>query len=486
MNRSRPTRREFVALLGASAAVIVVAGCTSNQAAAPPLPSGGVFAQPDELRSVNGRLAVTLVAAATTIPFGTGTRYAYTYNGSTPGPTLRVRPGDTVVVTLQNRLGTDTNLHTHGLHVSPTGDSDNIFVMVPPGGEHTYTYDIPADHPSGLFWYHPHAHGHVAEQIAAGLAGAIIITDDLDDITEITASTERLLILADPSVGDSAAVLATSQMGRMQGREGDVVLINGIVQPAVAVVAGTLERWRILNSSASRYYRLALDNHQFHVIASDGGRLTAPVTVSEIRLAPGERTEVLVTPAEAGSNRLRALRYDRGSSGMGGGMGGRGSTSTAETVIATVNVTGNSAAAALPSSLAKPSTVSATISAKRTVTLAMGGGGGMGGGSMMAFTIDGKSFDPERTDITAQLGTTEEWSIRNTSMMDHPFHLHVWPFQIVDGPPTAGWKDTVNVPAGRTVTIRVAFTDLPGRTVYHCHILDHEDLGMMGIIDVTP
>lgn len=178
------------------------------------------------------------------VPLGAGTRYAYTYNGSTPGPMLRVRPGDTVVVTLQNRLDTDTNLHTHGLHVSPSSGSDDIFVMVPSGGEHTYTYDIPADHPSGLFWYHPHAHGHVAEQIAAGLAGAIIITDELDDITEITASTERLFILADPSIGNSAAVFATSQMGRMQGREGDVVVVNGIVQPTVAIVAGTLERWR--------------------------------------------------------------------------------------------------------------------------------------------------------------------------------------------------------------------------------------------------
>ena len=484
MNGNQSTRREFLTFVGT--AVIVVAGCASNQTTAPRIPSGGAFAQPEELRSVDGRLAMTLVAEATTVPFGNGTRYAYTYNGSTPGPTLRARPGDTVVITLQNRLDSDTNLHTHGLHVSPSDGSDNIFVMVPSGGEHTYTYDIPADHPSGLFWYHPHAHGHVAEQIAAGLAGAIIITDDLDDITEITASTERLFILADPPIGNSAAVLATSQMDRMQGREGDVVVVNGITQPTVAVVAGTLERWRILNSSASRYYRLALDNHQFHVIASDGGRLTAPVTVPEILLAPGERTEVLVTPTEAGSNPLRALPYDRGSSGMGGGMGGRASTSTAETVITTVNVTGTAAPAALPSSLAKPSTVSPTITATRTVTLAMGGGGGMGGGPMMAFTIDGKSFDPQRTDITAQIGTTEEWSIRNTSVMDHPFHLHVWPFRIVDGPPSAGWKDTVNVPARSTVTIRVTFTDLPGRTVYHCHILDHEDLGMMGIIDVTP
>jgi FtsP/CotA-like multicopper oxidase with cupredoxin domain len=110
----------------------------------------------------------------------------------------------------------------------------------------------------------------------------------------------------------------------------------------------------------------------------------------------------------------------------------------------------------------------------------------MGVGSMIGFTIDGKGFDPTRTDIGARLGSIEEWTVRNTSSMDHPFHLHVWPFQIVDGPRTSVWKDTVNVPAGGEVRIRIPFAGFAGRTVYHCHILDHEDLGMMGVIDVAP
>ena len=117
----------------------------------------------------------------------------------------------------------------------------------------------------------------------------------------------------------------------------------------------------------------------------------------------------------------------------------------------------------------------------------MGTGGGMGGGR--SFTIDGTTFDPSRTNITSKLGRVEEWTLTNTSTMDHPFHLHVWPFQVVertDGVPIApGWKDTVNVPAGESVTVRIPFTDIAGRTVYHCHILDHEDLGMMGVVKVT-
>lgn len=480
----RRSRREFLRLAGSSMAAMAVVGCGGTRSAkVVAAGTGAPFRRPEELTSVNGRLEVILTAAATSVPYGSAARLAYTYNGSTPGPTLRVRPGDTVIVTLKNQLNTDTNLHAHGLHVSPSGDSDNIFVVVPPGSEHTYTYVIPDDHPSGLFWYHPHAHGHVAEQIAAGLAGAIIVTDSLDAIPEIAASIERLWVLADPPIGGSSAVLAASQMTRMQGREGDVVLVNGVAQPRLDVTAGALERWRIVNASASRYYRLALDQHQLQVIASDAERLTAPVTVAEILLAPGERTEILVTPTRSGAFALRALGYDRGSAGMGG----RGSTGNSETPVATMNVTGTATAATLPVSITKPRP-SPDVSATRSLTLAMGAGGGMGGmggASMMAFTIDGKTFDPERVDVTVRGGTTEEWAIRNTSSMDHPFHLHVWPFQIVDGPATSGWKDTVNVPAGRTVTIRIPFTDFTGRTVYHCHILDHEDLGMMGIINVT-
>ncbi|HEY5155216.1 MAG TPA: multicopper oxidase domain-containing protein, partial [Acidimicrobiales bacterium] len=126
------------------------------------------------------------------VAYGSGTRWALTYNGSTPGPTMRVRPGDVLTVTLDNRLDAPTNLHTHGLHVSPGGDSDNIFVMVEPGRQHTYRYEIPADHPSGTFWYHPHHHGLVAPQVFGGLAGAIIVEDAIDRLPELTAATSRL------------------------------------------------------------------------------------------------------------------------------------------------------------------------------------------------------------------------------------------------------------------------------------------------------
>ena len=489
------SRRELMALGLGSAALAGLAACSRSDRSAIG-PGGAPFAQPKVLSSRDGRLELTLRAEAGTVPFGDGHRFAYTYNGTSPGPTLRVRPGDRLVITHENHLDEPTNIHTHGLHVSPSGDADNVFVEIAPGGSHTYTYEIPADHRSSLCWYHPHHHGMVAPQLGGGLFGGIIVADDIDATPAMVGSTERLLVLNDPRIGDTSAVVTASGMAVMGGREGDGALVNSLATPTVTTAAGSLERWRILNASPSRYYRLALDGHRFHVIGTDGGRLARPVTLSEVLLAPGERTEVVVAPSTAGSYRLRTLGYDRGSPGMGGGgmMGGGGSTSGADPqVLATMVVTGSAPAAVIPDALAGPGTLDAgAAGAERPVELAMGGGGmgggGMGGGGMMSFTINGRSFDPNRTDITASAGATEDWILTNTSGMDHPFHLHAWPFRVIErssGPTDLpGWKDTVNVPAGGTVRIRIPFTDITGRTVYHCHILDHEDQGMMGTIEV--
>jgi FtsP/CotA-like multicopper oxidase with cupredoxin domain len=487
-----PSRREFLAALGGALAVGAVGLRGEGVAAAAPvatIPRGGApFVEPDVLTSAGGRLDLTLVAAPSKVAFGSGRRFAYTYNGSTPGPTLRVRPGDVVTLRLVNRLGEATNLHTHGLHVSPSGKADNVFITIPDGGRHTYTYEIPADHRSGTFWYHPHLHGTVAAQVFGGLAGAIVVEDQLDELGWLAAATERVLVLSDPAIGTSSGVVDASRMEQMRGREGDVVVVNGVVAPTIAASTGTLEHWRVVNASPSRYYRLSLDAHPLTVIATDGGRLPEPTARDEVLLAPGERVEVVVAPAAPGSYPLDALPYDRGSTGMGGG------TATSRTLVATMTTTGTAPAAAVPTTLAPAGALALpAATARRELVLAMGAGGGMGGmgggRGGPSFTIDGKTFDPGRTDITTALGHTEEWTITNVSPMDHPFHLHVWPFQVVartDGAPiTPGWKDTVNVPAGESVTVRVPITGIDGRTVYHCHILDHEDLGMMGVIKVA-
>ncbi|MEZ5258227.1 MAG: multicopper oxidase domain-containing protein [Ilumatobacteraceae bacterium] len=275
------------------------------------------------------------------------------------------------------------------------------------------------------------------------------------------------------------------EMQQMAGREGDTVLkVNGVDRPALAVAAACRwNGWRIVNASASRYYRLALDDHDLVVIAGDGGRLSAPRPESEVLLAPGERLEVLIATGKPGDFVLRSLPYDRGSMGMGG----MGSTANGEIELVRLTVTGDAPAPAVPSGLTR-STPEPVPVARRRLELSMGGG--MMGGRGMSFTIDGRTFDHTRTDIEVVSGTVEEWELVNLTGMDHPFHLHVWPMRITEHPAgdlwANAWKDTVNVPAFSTVRAVVALGGITGRTVYHCHILDHEDLGMMGIIDVRP
>jgi FtsP/CotA-like multicopper oxidase with cupredoxin domain len=208
------------------------------------------------------------------------------------------------------------------------------------------------------------------------------------------------------------------------------------------------------------------------------------VEVDEILLAPGNRADILVT-AGPNSAVLRALAYDRGTA-AGGMMGGSRGATGADITLASVTVTGDPAAApaAVPRQPAPTDLRGATVTARRELDLGMGMG--MNGGSMMAFTINGQEFDPDRLDTTVLAGSVEEWTLRNSSGMDHPVHLHVWPMQIVARGGTAEsdvvWRDVVNVPAGGQVTVRIGFADFAGRTVYHCHILDHEDAGMMGTI----
>jgi FtsP/CotA-like multicopper oxidase with cupredoxin domain len=472
------SRRHFLVAVGVGSAGALWAGCSADTPTPGADPGGALFTQPEAITSRDGLLEFTLRAEPVDLPWAGSTRYAYGYNGSTPGPTLRVRPGDRVVIDLENGLDADTNLHTHGLQVSPSGNADNVFLRVSPGATQRYAYDIPADHPSGLFWYHPHAHGTVAHQVAAGLAGAIVVSDDLDDIPEIADSTERIWVLSDPPIGTDSSALDTQRGDRMNGRQGDTVLVNGVNLPDIRTGVGELERWRLVNASASRYCRLAMDEHPLQIIASDGGRYATPIAKDELLLAPGERAEFLIAPEIAGTYALRMLPYDRGR--MGSGMGGGQNDDAARTPIATMTVTGSGTQASLPAALLDADKLSLVEpDATRVVELGMG----MAGGGGMSFTIDGKSFDADRTDIVVAAGTVEEWEIRNTSSMDHPLHLHVWPMLPVDEP--VGLKDTINVPARQSVRVQIAFTGITGRTVYHCHILDHEDMGMMGVIEVN-
>ncbi len=244
------------------------------------------------------------------------------YNGGVPGPTLRLRGGDVLAVELVNSMAVPTNLHVHGLHVSPQGNGDNVFNVVEPGHSFSYEYRLPADHPPGVYWYHPHHHGMVADQIFAGLFGAIIV----EDAQPVDVSRERVMVVSDITLDGSGTVADASPMDRMLGREGELVLVNGQSNPKLSARPGERERWRIVNTCVARYLQLRLDGQQMQLLGMDSGRFPTPRNADEVLLAPGNRADVLVT-AVAGDATLGAVYYNRGS--MAGMMGPAGQPPTA-------------------------------------------------------------------------------------------------------------------------------------------------------------
>ncbi|MBT1003903.1 multicopper oxidase family protein [Paenarthrobacter sp. DKR-5] len=482
----RPVRRRTALILGGAGTAAALTGAAGLLwgAGSGYQPTGGqVLSEPEVLRSSNGSLRVRLRASQAQARIAGTNATVLTYNGSVPGPTMFLRPGDRVNVTLENGLQNPTNVHVHGLHVSPQGNSDNVLLSADPGTSFEYEYRLPADHPPGVYWYHPHHHGMVADQVFGGLYGAIIV----EDPHPVPVARDRVMVISDISLNSDGKVAAVSAMEKMMGREGSLVLVNGQLNPQLSAKPAERERWRIINACTARYLNLRLDGQRLQLLGLDSGRYQNPRDVEEVLLAPGNRADLLVTAAP-GTAVLRTLPVDRGSAGsmMGSGTGGQqGRTDANGTVLATYAVSGEPALSAqpLPAQPAPRDLRSAAVTARRELTFSMG----MGMGSGMSFTFNGKPFDPARVDTTVPAGALEEWLLTNTSPMDHPFHLHVWPMQIIEtaSGPVSGpeWQDVVNVPARSSVRVRIAFDDFTGKTVYHCHILDHEDSGMMGLIE---
>jgi FtsP/CotA-like multicopper oxidase with cupredoxin domain len=508
-------RRSFLAL--AAGAGAAAAGAT---AAGVRLPGRSGAGRPDllavasartRLRSSNGLLDVDLVAAETPVTIPGARRTALTYNGQLPGPALEAEPGDRVRIRLHNRLDRPTNLHYHGLHIPPGGSADNVFLSVAPGSTQTYEFTLPPTHPAGTFYYHPHHHGTVADQVFGGLGGVLIVRGALDRIPAVQAAREQIVFLKDlPGEEDFGAPGAWmgprmgmgsgAGMGRMVGREGSVLTVNGRRNPTLSVAAGGLLRLRIVNGSNARFWRLALEEHPFHLIATDGGAVEAPVALPELLLAPGERADVLVRgDREAGGRyRLLLLPYPRSGMGMmggpprgmGRGMGPFGSGAGRQagwqgTVpIAELVYSGSASSPPLPERLLPVEPLPPPARSRRFRL-----NHGMAPGLGMVFLINGGPYDPARVDTRVRRGDTEEWELVNDGVMDHPFHVHINPFQVISRngrpEPFRAWKDVVLVRAGETVRIRTRFDDFTGRTVYHCHILDHEELGMMGLLEIA-
>jgi FtsP/CotA-like multicopper oxidase with cupredoxin domain len=483
-------RRQFFALSASTFGAVYLSQCAFGQSTSPPLKSKNTAR-----KQKTGLAEIFLTARYGVVNLAGRQAYLFNYNGQVPGPRIEVRAGDTVRVHLTNTLEQLTNLHYHGLHVSPSGNADNFFLEIPPGETFTYEFTLPKNHPAGTFWYHPHIHGLTAEQIFGGLAGLLVVRGKIDEIPEIRAAKEDFLVLQDFALDSDGQMLAPNPMSQMMaGREGSLVTVNGEVNPSLSIPSGGLLRLRFLNASASRFYRLVLEDHPLYQIATDSGALAEPVEQKELLLVPGERAEVLIKGDRGtGQYRLLNLPYDRGGMGMMDGMGmmgGRGMMGggrmrgqqpiTQETgTLATLTYQGTVQPLPLPTQLL-PIEALPPPQIVRQFTL---------NAAHMTFTINGKTFDHDRVDTRVSLNTIEDWEIANPDTMmsmDHPFHIHTNSFQVISRngvpEPYLAWRDMVLVRPGEVVRIRIPFRDFSGKTIYHCHISDHGDRGMMGVI----
>ncbi len=249
-----------------------------------------------------------------------------TYNGTYPGPTLRVKEGDRVRIRFQNDLNQPTNLHFHGLHTSPKDPGDNPLRVIKPGETALYEFSIPKNS-AGTYWYHPHHHGNVNTQLFAGLAGTRVVDGALNTIPELRNIPDYLIALKDLDMDSTGKIPPLNHQDWMNGREGRLVLVNGAISPTFETNAGLI-RLRLVNQSSARYYNLKLEGHPMTVIATDGGFVNTPYAVDTLLLTPGERYEVLVNFKQAGNIALINMPYTRGRMGidqsmnMGGMMGG--------------------------------------------------------------------------------------------------------------------------------------------------------------------
>ena len=464
--------------------------------------SAAEFVEPEVRVSQDGLLDTTLNCRVQSVPLAGSTATMSVYEGASPGPTLRVRPGDKLRVTLVNMLDDlppglpatspflcspmsmggeqmgemcDTNLHVHGMHVSPEGNGDNVFLTVKAGESFQYEFQIPENHPAGLYWYHPHLHGRTTNQVFGGLAGAIIVEGDIDELPGIAGLPERLLILQGTKLYEDGSViniLDTPPTGPSQ-ESAYMRLVNGQLNPTMTMQPGETQRWRILNASVNVFFRLQLDGHQLHQVAKDGNTLNETWSRDEIVLSPGERAEVLIQAGPAGSYALRALSM------------ATGFNTQKEATLATLVVDGEAVKPQpLPTTLLPVEDFSMVpIDQSRRITFQFGPPINP---PQTIFWIDHEIFDGERDDQTVQLNTTEEWVIRNATANWHPFHIHINDYQVtaINGTPVPlrYHEDTTAVPPFGEITMRTRYLDFPGRWVYHCHILLHEDKGMMGTV----
>ncbi|GAA2275855.1 hypothetical protein GCM10010430_72160 [Kitasatospora cystarginea] len=422
--------------------------------------------------SHNGVLRAQIIVERRKAAVGDRELYALTYNGLYMPPTLRIRPGDRVELAMTNRVNENTNVHVHGLHVSPKSPSDDIFIAIKPGETYHYSYRIPRDITPGTYWYHSHANMRSAPQVAGGESGVILVDGLEQDLPRsLRHIKERVIALKDDQVQGDSVKTEDLSIGAPTNRT-----VNGQQNPVISIRPGETQLWRLANIGANIYYKLNLPGVKFHVIAQDGYPVKQVYSADSLVIPAAARFDVLVQGGAPGSAQLQTLAYDTGPAG----------NKFPQVNLATVVTSGRPMRPArLPDRFAPNEDLSrADIAARHDIVYTENAAG-------TEFYINGRQFDPNRVDITSRLNTVEEWHVVNNTDEEHSFHLHTNHFQLmsIDGTPTEPghrWFETINVPARGNAVLRVRFTEFTGKTVFHCHLLNHEDKGMMAVLDIVP
>ena len=462
--------------------------------------------EPPQVRATQHVVSLTLHAV------NENGRDAFAFDGASVAPVIRASPGDVLKITYINDLPSKssetcavnpcmnmTNLHFHGLTVSPEAPQDDVLgMMAMPGQVLHYSVKIPRDHPPGLFWYHTHPHGESHRQVLDGMSGAIVIEGMERYVSELGRLRERVIVVRgrsiehDPNAAElrrDVEVPAKGCGGEAEAVE-EVFTVNGVLRPRIEIAPKERQFWRIVNASPDRYLDLHLDGQTFEIVALDGmplayhGPNDPRRTTDHLLLAPSGRLEAIVTGPPSGSHRtLRTLCVDTGPDGdPNPGM------VLADLLQSSSDRSGSNA---------PPNQMHATgdrppryqaLHVERlkktapdfTVTFTEDKNG---------FYINGRKFTLDASPMTsARVGTYQHWHIVNETAELHPFHIHQVHFLAYaeNGVPLShpAWLDTVNVPYRGSVDVILDFTDpvIKGMSVFHCHLLNHEDKGMMAKI----
>jgi blue copper oxidase len=489
--RTMLTRRKFALGCGAFASSAVL---DARLGLGDPTPVGTYLPMPMLIDAAKHGNTVNLKVLSGRHAFieGKPTR-TYGYSAPVLGPVIRVRRGEEVQVTVENMLDTVTTVHWHGLLAPGYNDGGPQQLIRP---RQNWRPILKIDQPAATLWFHPHPHHDTARQIYMGLTGMMIVDDGSDarlNLPRTYGADDLPIILQDRSVDSDGSIgYDNNDLNALDiayGARGETIIVNGAIAPVAKVPSG-LVRLRLLNAANAQNFDLRFeDRRTFHVIASDGGFLASPVAVNELPISPAERFEILVDFADG-----KAVSLETGPDKEMGEFGRVAPDGSADyvAVVRFEPTPTTPLVNRLPNRLVEPTTATAA-SAVRHRQFVLDSGlcasrqqAGLHADMPALIGINGRAFDTARIDVETKLGTTEIWEITSIGMA-HPFHVHGALFRILSiegAPPPAhlsGWKDTVLVED--KAELLVAFNQPATREhpfMYHCHILEHEDAGLMG------